>query len=115
MLTAEQWKMKQYEFRFPAMHTRQSGKSFRMLLQAAHAASLGDTVTVYCGTERMAKHMAHVFHGLIREPVFAINSGDTRFDCIHNDGHVKFRSIGSTYDDYIRTSRGDKSQELFDV
>lgn len=104
-------KIKKYEV---CTAPRATGKTFRSLLQAAHTASVGDNVLMWCYNDRIAVDMPAVtlrmfeswgFHQPYRRVIEQRNSG----------GVIVFHGLPHKYSEYTRLIRGVNTMEIFDI
>ena len=87
MLTVDEWKSKKREFEFPYIPMRRTGKTFRVLTEAATRASVGDKVVVFTHTHYVARDLAKQF---------ADTFGRWRFDAGANMGTVQQLDSGGS-------------------
>lgn len=107
------WRIAKHRFKFPDAGLRRSGKSTRVLMQAAYRASIGENVTVYgrdyCTAEWLAARFMQCYQesGFTALTASVVRQPDT-------GACIVFNSIGGTYPDYCRTRCGSLSTELVD-
>jgi len=100
--------------RFGGTAPRSSGQTFRNLLQAAHVASVGDRVTMWCNTEFIAKDECTKFMDMFHNWGFQYVA--PRWVRQKNSsGSVLFSGLPTDYQEYQRRTRGINILEIFDI
>ena len=107
MLTYNEWYYKRQAVLYPSEVDRSTGRTFRCILQAAHAASLGDRVVVYTYNLAAAKHCAAMFLDMLHEwNFYPIAPGGHMVRQRDSYGLVVFRALPDTYSEYTRRAVG---------
>lgn len=93
---------------------RACGQTFRNRLQAAHAASVGERVTLWCHTEFIAKAECRQFMDMFNQWGFYTTApGMVRQR--HSNGFVLFYGLPISYHEYERKTRGNNTLDIFDI
>ncbi|ANS06220.1 hypothetical protein HOR19_gp27 [Phage MedPE-SWcel-C56] len=114
MLTYEEYKVKQRDFKQPCVASRCTGKTFRALNEAAMRVSVGDRVVVFSGTHFMARDMCRQFLDTYRRWSFR-QTAPMMVRQRYNNGFVLFRGIGKDYNEYTQCVRGNNVYPIYDV
>lgn len=93
---------------------RACGQTFRNLLQAAHAASVGERVTLWCHTESIARAECIQFMDMFKQWGF-YHAVPGMVRQRHNDGFVLFYGLPTSYHGYACKTRGNNTLDIFDI
>lgn len=93
---------------------RASGKSFRCLLNAAHATSVGERVTLWCYNSSIAREYQRQFMDMFGRWGFEKTTPNL-VRHRHSEGFVLFYGLPRRYDEYTNKVRGNDTMDIFDI
>lgn len=113
MLTSIDFHERRRSANHPEGYLRCTGKSFRCLLEAAHAVSVGDRVVVWCVNHQCARRMASDFLELFHRHNYH-RTTRCMLRHLNTDGFVLFKALPESYPQYVQAVRGNNTLDLFD-